>query len=202
MSENTQRTSAAALRTIISARISCTNTMHELEVIDNLTDDWNLDNGRLATDSLEIHLQAEFCAKEASTIFENLNTIMTTGRMAVLEEWLCMELELRRENAILAATEIISIIDALEAAFSTKAISTDELGLVEMKRRAQLIVEKLHSLQDRLVKLALDWKAAVEASSKPRESDGDMFRYAEIASCVISPLRADMTPSPRAVPGM
>lgn len=178
MSEDTQRAlRAAALRTIITARIACTNTIAELEVIDNLTDDWNLDNARLATGSLEIHLQAEFCAKEASTVLENLNTIMNTGRMVILEEWLCMELEIRRENAVLAATQIISVIESLETAYSKATLGTDDLGLVEIKRRVQLIVVKLENLKNTLVKLALDWEAAIQASINPSASDGDVFRY-------------------------
>ncbi|CZT20587.1 uncharacterized protein RCC_06445 [Ramularia collo-cygni] len=178
MSEDMQRTAAAALRTITHARIACTNTIHELEVIDNLTDDWNLDNAQLATDSLEIHLQAEFSAKEASTILENLTAIMTTGRMAVLQEWLCMELEVRRENAVAAAQAIIRVLINLE-----KAVDNDELGLVEMKRRAEFIVGKLEKLEDILAKLAVDWRVAVEASAIPRKTEEDVL-------------------SPRAAPGM
>lgn len=196
MSEETKRTAAAALRTITHARIACTNTIHELEVIDGLTDDWNLDNAQLAKDSLEIHLQAEFSAKEASTILENLTAIMTTGRMAMLEEWLCMELEVRRENAVIAAQAIIRVMVNLET-----AVSNDELGLVEMKRRAELIVGKLEKLKDTLVKLAVDWSAAIQASAKPRESEEEVFRLVETPRWHICGI-SDICSSPRATPGM
>lgn len=167
MSEEAQRAAAAALRTITHARILCTNSIHELEVIDNLTDDWNMNNARASKDSLEIHLQAEISAKEASTILENLTALMTTR--TVLEDWLYMELEVRRENAVLAAKEIVRVLDGLEDCISRY----DELGVVEMKRRAEIILAKLDvALKEKLEQLVRDWKAAVEASIKAKANDG------------------------------
>jgi hypothetical protein len=175
MSEELQLKSNAALRTITKARIACTNSIHELELIDGLTDDWNLDNPRLATASLEIHLHAEFSAKEVSTILENLTAIMTAARTVVLQEWLCMELEVRRENAVTATKEIIRVVEILE---NMEDLENEEMGLVELKRRAEFILVKQEGLKDTLAQLTVDWKAAVEAveASHSAREDSHVFR--------------------------
>lgn len=203
MSTEAQRTAVAALRTITRARIACTNTIAELEVVDALTDDWDLEVANLTTASMEIHLQSEFSAKEASTILANLTGIMNNGRLAVLEEWLCMELEVRRENAVVAVQAIMSVIDGLD-----KVVNGEDLGLAELTRRAEFIVGRLEGLKDLLVKLTADWAAAIQASAeqaaqaqadadaKQRESVADVFRYVGCSAAGLCLLCTDFLCSP------
>lgn len=127
------------LRRVMKARIACGNSVHELETLNGLTDDWDADVERLEDAALDIHLQCEYGCKESSTLHDILTGLLTGLNVA---NWLWTEVELRQENAVAATKEIIKVVDGL---FDAGANPT--LGVKEMKRRAEHVVSKLEVLK-------------------------------------------------------
>lgn len=146
------------LRKLMKARITCDNSARELETLDRLTDEWGSNEEVLETAALDIHLQCEYSCKELSTLYE-----IVTGLLSGINApgWLWTEVELRQENAVAAANEIVNVIHGL-----VPAQANPELGLKEMKRRAQHIVAKLETLKETFAELERDVQAGLAEAQK------------------------------------
>lgn len=141
------------LRKLMKARIACGNSVRELETLDALTEDWDANEEVLETAALDIHLQCEYSSKESNTLYEIL-----TGLLSGVDApgWLWTEVELRQENAVAAAKEIIKVIDGL-----VSARASPELGVKEIKRRAQHLVTKLQALKETFAELESEVQACL-----------------------------------------
>ena len=139
------------LRKLMKARIACGNSVQELETLDSLTDEWDATVEVLENAALEIHLQCEYACKESSALHQILTGLLTDPNAP---GWLWTEVELRQENAVTAAKEIIKVIDGLFAAGVNPAMM-----LKEMKHRAQHITSKLEALEETFADLESEVQA-------------------------------------------
>jgi hypothetical protein len=156
-----------ALRTLTRGRIICTNSIHELDILDSLTDDWDQSDHRLSTTALDLHLRCEFAAKDASTIHDILMSFITTGTYA---DYLCQELALRQESAVSGVEKVVTIVRELDL------LRQDEVqGLREIKKRAEHVVEQLDGLMGVFQQLQADLQAmqaaAAEETRKQRAAE-------------------------------
>ncbi|CAK3883146.1 Hypothetical predicted protein [Lecanosticta acicola] len=139
-----------ALRRVVQARILLGNSVSELEALDSLTDEWNAEVDQLETAAIEIHLQCDYAVKEANTILEALNGLL--ANTLPLQECLWIELELRQESALAATLELTKVLDKFGASI-TGPEQAQQLGVKEMKLRAQHVLSKLKESKDVLAQL-------------------------------------------------
>lgn len=150
-------------RKLMKARITCSNSIHELETLDGLTDDWDGDDEDLENAALDIHLQCEYGCKESNALHEMLTGLLS-GFNAPGGLW--TEIELRQENAVEATNEIIKVIEGL-----LSMGANPDLGLKEMKRRAQHVVAKLEALKDTFSDLESEVQACLVQAQKQNQVD-------------------------------
>ena len=141
------------LRKLMKARIACGNSVQELEALDGFTDEWDATVEVLENAALDIHLQCEYACKESSALHQILTSLLTDVNAP---GWMWTEVELRQENAVAAAKEIIKVIDGLFVAGANP-----ELMLKEMKRRAQHITTKLEGLAETFADLETEVQACI-----------------------------------------
>lgn len=65
-----------ALKLFMQAKIGCANTIHDLDTLDGITDDWPSDKPTLAGFALEIHLSCEAGIKEDHAMVDILDHFM------------------------------------------------------------------------------------------------------------------------------
>jgi hypothetical protein len=155
-----------ALRTLTRGRIACTNSIHELDILDSLTDDWDHDDARLSSAALDLHLQCEFAAKDASAIHDILMSFITNGNYT---DWLCQELALRQENAVAAVKKVIEFVRELELERADRAT----LALAELEKRAVHVLLQLEALNRVFQQLQQELQAAIDDSAK-KQKDAEL----------------------------
>ncbi|KAF2172059.1 hypothetical protein M409DRAFT_17301 [Zasmidium cellare ATCC 36951] len=150
------------LRKLMKARIACGNSLEELETLNGLTDDWDATEEVLENAALDIHLQCEYGCKESSALHDILSGLLT----GLNTPGLWTEVEVRQENAVAAAKEIIKVIDGLLVAGPNPS-----LGLKEMKRRAQHITTELEALEETFAELESEVQACIADAQKHSTSN-------------------------------
>ncbi|SMR50942.1 unnamed protein product [Zymoseptoria tritici ST99CH_1E4] len=162
---NSARSSFMALRTLTRGRIACTNSVHELDILDTLTDDWDLEDPHLSSSALDLHLQCEFAAKDASAIHDILMGFITNGNYA---DWLCQELALRQENAVAAVKKVVELVRELQVGYMPEM----GIGLNELKKRAEHVLVQLQGLNGIFQQLQTDIQMAMaEQAQKQRDAE-------------------------------
>ena len=151
-----------ALRKAVQARVILGNSIHELEIIDSLTDDWNITIDRLETAAVKIRLQSDYAGKEASSILDALTGVLSNT--LPVNAFLWIELELRQDNAVTAIQELIRMIDELDDAIHDQDHA--QLGLKEMKLRSQNVLSRIGELKDIFAQLQNEAQASLEGSSQ------------------------------------
>ena len=131
------------LRKLTEARIACANSAHEFTKIENLSTDLNVADDEFAAVALDIHLRCGAGAKEATVVHDILTAFLTEGQSP---DWQWMEVEVRCENAASAANDISTLIGQLAAG----SHHNSELGVKQIKRRAELLKPQLDGLKETL----------------------------------------------------
>ncbi|KXS95622.1 hypothetical protein AC578_3549 [Pseudocercospora eumusae] len=129
---------ADPLYVLAKARIACSNAIQELEALNSMTDDWDYTEKDAASAALDIQLQCEFAAKEATAIHEILTSFATTNSAP---SYLVAEVKVRQENAVAAAKEVRKVITEMAALFNSL-----RMELLEMGRRIDFILPKFEDL--------------------------------------------------------
>lgn len=142
------RLSEMALRTLMQAKVSAGNAIHNLDTIDCFTDDWELGDGStLTSPALDIHLHCQYAAEECKSIMEILDGFLAnpaSGQQVVI----FTELEIRRENAVDDVKKLMSVIVEL-----AKTQTDPALSLQEMRKRAERLVGKIEGLKRQIDEL-------------------------------------------------
>ena len=71
-----------ALKLLMQAKIACANSIHDLETLDGVTDDWPSDDETLMNNALELHLHSEATAKECHAIIDIADALIADGNAA------------------------------------------------------------------------------------------------------------------------
>ncbi len=67
---------ALAMKCLMQAKIACANTVHDLETMDGITDDWHEGSESLLLTALDIHLHCEAASKECHAIIDALDACL------------------------------------------------------------------------------------------------------------------------------
>ena len=130
-----------ALQIIMRAKVCVGNAIHQLDTIDQFTDEWGTDDAALTSGALDIHLQCQYAAEECKSIIEILDGFLASP-VTSQQVGIFPELEIRRENAV---DELDKLVDVL---LTMKKFRTDPaLSLTEMLKRAERLVGKIESLK-------------------------------------------------------
>ena len=132
---------AMALRIIMQAKVAAGNVIHQLDTIDQFTDEWGIDNSALTTSALDIHLQCQYAAEECKSIIEILDGFLANPT-SCQQVGIFSELEVRRENGEDELRKLVNVLDALNRNYTDPALS-----LVEMWKRAERLVGKIQGLK-------------------------------------------------------
>lgn len=126
-----------ALRIFMQAKVACSNTIHNLETIDGITDDWTNADDTLESDALDVHLNCQYAAEECLAITKIIDQFFANAagsdQIFKLEE-----MSVRAENA---AKNIKKIELLVEKVKSHGGEAAD--GSTELKRRCEHITEAL-----------------------------------------------------------
>ena len=67
----------SALKVLMQSKIACANSIHDLDTLDGITDDWSPDDAYLMNAALELHLHCEAATKECHAMVDILDAFMT-----------------------------------------------------------------------------------------------------------------------------
>ncbi|KAK3075916.1 hypothetical protein LTR53_000345 [Teratosphaeriaceae sp. CCFEE 6253] len=169
-----------ALRTLMQAKVTCANTIHELDTIDCFTDDWPLTtttlglaladaalaDAALADAALEIHLACQHAAAECGAIVEMLDALLSDDPAMSAQPRVLVEMEVRRENAGGEIEEARRIVEELAEGDRVGP----ELSLREIGMRAWRLGAKLRGMRGVLEEL----EVKVQAPALQPQSDSPL----------------------------
>ena len=130
-----------ALRIIMQAKVGAGNVIHQLDTIDQFTDEWGTDNLVLTSSALDIHLQCQYAAEECKSIIEILDGFLVNPT-SCQQVGIFSELEVRRENAVDELMKLVKVLSTMNGIHTEPALS-----LMEMWRRAERLVGKIEGLK-------------------------------------------------------
>ena len=131
----------AALHIFMHPRIICTNTISELDTIDQSNDGWDAINRPLLDSAaLDIHLHCEYAAKECQPIVDILDRFIAQQGSDMLP--MVVEMCIRQAIALVEANEVLDVVRGL-----MEVEAAAELGLKEMGRRGMRVVSKLDGVE-------------------------------------------------------
>ncbi|KAK3113852.1 hypothetical protein LTR53_008427 [Teratosphaeriaceae sp. CCFEE 6253] len=158
------------LRTLMQAKVTCANTIHELDTIDCFTDDWPLTTTTLglalADAALEIHLACQHAAAECGAIVEMLDALLSDDPAMSAQPRVLVEMEVRRENAGGEIEEVRRIVEELAEGDGVGP----ELSLREIGKRGWRLGAKLRGMRGVLEEL----EVRVQAPALQLQSDSPL----------------------------
>ena len=118
---------AMALRIIMQAKVAAGNVIHQLDTIDQFTDEWGTDDAALTGFALDIHLQCQYAAEECKSIIEILDGFLANPT-SCQQVGIFSELEVRRENGEDELRKLVNVLDALNRNYADPALSRWRCG--------------------------------------------------------------------------
>ncbi|WPH02123.1 Hypothetical protein R9X50_00497800 [Acrodontium crateriforme] len=165
--ESTSTSVNMALHVLMQINVACVNTIHDLEMLDGLTDNWNVhaQSKDLIPHSLAISLHCQFAAEESKAISDIMNDFLSEPAQTTKPMAIFAELHVRQENIMAELSGLKMLVEQLYVTF----VDVVELSLAEIVLRAQRLCVRMEELKGKIT--VLEGYAHKPSTVQPQNTD-------------------------------